>query len=297
VASLSLVVATRNRRASLELLLGSLACLEAPEAFEAIMVDNGSTDGTADMLGRARVPFALVAVREPVAGKSRALNRGLGHASGDLIVFTDDDVLPRCDWLVRLAQAAHRHPGANVFGGRVEADGPGVPAWIRQSFNLQEMLLSQHDLGDRERAYPPGRYPIGPNMAVRRSAWQLSGAAWPLDMGPGTRLPLGDERGFLAQISGCAAGDRIYVPDAIVRHSPDPDRLRFRRTLRRCFEGGVAAGRLERRFPGPALARTAALGLAAHRIKTWRSVREAACALARAVGVLVGRRNDGAAQP
>lgn len=288
---ISLVLATRNRKQALDKvikILGNTAAI--PGGWELVVVDNGSTDCTARLVRELRTPFPIVLVQHPNRGKSRALNRGIVQSRGQLIVFTDDDVLPDATWLAEMASAADRHPDCVVFGGRVRVQPEGVPQWILQSANLQEMLLSEHDFGDTEMTYSSCRYPIGPNMAVRRPALQASGARWPEDLGPGTALPLGDERGFLNQISSCDARDRLYVPTAVVTHSPELDQLGFSQALRRCWLGGFAAGRLQRRFPrGGLRSLESSLHLAARRAQAWRSAREVACVLARAAGVAFGR--------
>lgn len=288
---ISLLIATRNRAQALSGLLRALSGLAPVQGgWELLVVDNGSTDGTARLLEGARAAFPITRVHEPAPGKSRALNRGLGQARGEILVFTDDDVAPEPGWLVELTAAAERHPDCTVLGGPVRVDPAGIPGWILGSANLQEMLLSDHQLGETEGTYPPCRYPIGPNMAVRRVALEASGARWPLDLGPGTPVPLGDERGFLNQLSSCDACDRLYVPTAVVAHAPELDQLTFPRALRRCWLGGYAAGRVQRRFPrGAAESLGSSLALAGRRAGAWRSAREVACVLARAAGVTLGR--------
>ncbi len=256
--------------------------------WELIVADNGSTDSTQEVLRSflTILPLAIVSVAKP--GKSRALNAGISQATGELLVFSDDDVRPREDWLSAMAEAMGRHPAATVFGGRILTDHAVVPRWILHSYNLHEMLLSEHDLGDTELTYPAGRYPIGPNMAVRRSALVGLTTPWPADMGPGTRLPLGDERAFLSQVSHCDAEDRIYVPSAVVEHDVEPSQVRFGGALWRCFQGGWAAGTLGVRFPCPQPTGTGVVRVMLERARACSSAREAGCMGLRATGVALG---------
>ena len=69
---------------------------------------------------------------EPEAGKNIALNAGLAFVSGDLVVLTDDDAIPRPDWLVRLRQAADSNP---TFGISV--------AWFAALGNRTSGLAAQ----------------------------------------------------------------------------------------------------------------------------------------------------------
>jgi glycosyltransferase involved in cell wall biosynthesis len=284
----SLIVATRNRCEIVARFLRRLDHQSPGLDWELVLVDNGSSDGTWDLILSATSLFCIHAIQERRAGKSRALNKGIRHASGTLLVFSDDDVYPQPDWLASLAAAAQRHSRASVFGGRILVDVGSVPDWITRSFNLQEILLSEHDLGDHEGTYPYGRYPIGPNMAVRRSALDRIGDPWPVDLGPGTRLPLGDERAFLSLVSPCDATDRIYVPSAVVEHVAEPEQTCFRGAMRRCYLGGLAAGRLSRHFPCKSGSGDGTLAMVRERIRAWSSFREAACSISRTTGVVMG---------
>src|SRR5690349_12686793 len=91
----SVVVPTFNRRASLHRLLMALSAQTYPtEQFEVIVVDDGSTDGTDQLLASLITPYALQVIRQANGGPAVARNRGVASAHGALIVFLDDDVEP-----------------------------------------------------------------------------------------------------------------------------------------------------------------------------------------------------------
>src|SRR4051812_21029824 len=94
---ISVIIATRNRADSLRRLLPRLRAMSPALDWELIVADNGSSDDTAQLL--AGMSGLLRAVHEPVPGKSRALNRAMAAAKGELLVFTDDDVEPHPAWL------------------------------------------------------------------------------------------------------------------------------------------------------------------------------------------------------
>lgn len=99
----SVIIATKDRA---ELLGGALASLRAQEngpECELVVVDNGSTDATKEVAERHGALYAYVA--EPNRGKAR--NAGIARASGDVIVFVDDDVVVPPHFLAAHA-AAHQ---------------------------------------------------------------------------------------------------------------------------------------------------------------------------------------------
>ncbi len=118
--AVSVVVATRDRSRRLAALLGSLREQTIdPAAFEVIVVDDGSADGSAELLrSEAEAsPFELTVIaRNDSAGPARARNEGWRRARAPLIAFTDDDCEAAPDWLERCLEAAARKPGAIVQG-------------------------------------------------------------------------------------------------------------------------------------------------------------------------------------
>ena len=99
---ITVVIPTRNRAPVLERCLKSLAGQtgEAP-GFEIIVVDDGSTDETAVLLARlaSKVPVPLRFFRQPTPrGASAARNLGVREASGEIVVFIDDDALAPEGW-------------------------------------------------------------------------------------------------------------------------------------------------------------------------------------------------------
>jgi GT2 family glycosyltransferase len=119
---ISVVVPTRNRAQRLEALLASLAEQEGPP-FEVIVVDNASSDRTLAVVGEADATDAHVrAIHLPQPmGPAIARNRGWRSARGELVVFTDDDVVAQPGWLEAIAAAHERDPEA-VIQGRTEPD-------------------------------------------------------------------------------------------------------------------------------------------------------------------------------
>ena len=90
----SVVIPTYQRRDSLKRTLDSLNGQDISERFEVIVVSDGCTDGTDEMLADAsQWEFPLIALSQDNAGAGAARNRGIASVSADLIVFLDDDMV------------------------------------------------------------------------------------------------------------------------------------------------------------------------------------------------------------
>src|SRR3954463_8109339 len=94
--AVSVVIPTRGREGYLEVTLDSLESQEAAASYELLVVDDGSEDGTRDLLERRRVPSLRL---DPARGLNSARNGGVRGTSGELVAFVDDDVELPTGWL------------------------------------------------------------------------------------------------------------------------------------------------------------------------------------------------------
>lgn len=146
----SIILCTYNRRSLVLSALASLRRQTLPySAFEVIVIDNGSSDGT---LGAVRTyvtagqhehrktdeTWKVQCLSEPQNGLAYARNTGLLAASGAIAVFLDDDIIAGPHFLERL-WAAYEETSADAVGGRVEIRWEaGRPHWL--SDDMLEML-------------------------------------------------------------------------------------------------------------------------------------------------------------
>jgi glycosyltransferase involved in cell wall biosynthesis len=115
----SVVIATKDRARYLEVALASLRAQREAPAFEVIVVDNGSTDATGEVLERiGRDVPSLRYVTEPRPNRGMARNRGVALALGRHLLFCDDDVQVPDRWIAAHA-AAHRDGRERVVNGPV----------------------------------------------------------------------------------------------------------------------------------------------------------------------------------
>ena len=248
--TISVIIATRDRASLLASTLEALGRQDCDASFEIIIADNGSTDATPRVVeSAARDGLPVVYVQEQKPGKSHALNTAVPHASGELLVFTDDDVLPSPGWLRAYADA-FRDPAVDFAAGRIEPlwEAP-PPAWM--SPRLYGVLavadggLARLDITD---AAAGEVMPLGANMAIRRHVLDRIGG-WNTDLGKlqGT-LRTGEDHDFFVRmiLAGCKG---IYEPAASVRHRVPPERLRLRYFLRWFYDNGAVEAQMEQLYP------------------------------------------------
>jgi glycosyltransferase involved in cell wall biosynthesis len=91
----SVVIATHNQKERLRLVLAGLRVQTFPrDRFEVLVVDDGSTDGTAEMVQGIGLGNLRLVCLHPNVGRCAARNRGIEQAQGELVVFLDGDALP-----------------------------------------------------------------------------------------------------------------------------------------------------------------------------------------------------------
>jgi len=207
---------------------------------EFVIVDNNSSDETAEVIESFKDKLPLRSLFEPRPGKNGALNKALREVNlGKLVVFTDDDVRPRNDWLQAINNISSRWTDVSVFGGKVELVWPKgqLPAWISSEY-LQVMAYSRHDYANMESPYEKNLYPFGVNYWVRREVFAQE-LCFQESIGPRPDgfFIMGSELAFLRELSE-QGYEILYSPHAVVGHQVQPEQLAFGYIRRRALRHG-----------------------------------------------------------
>src|SRR5437763_7944598 len=255
--NVSVAIATYNRAGEVERTLATLGRLDTagcPE-YEVLVVDNNSTDATAEVVGRMAPLFAgrLRYVREPRQGLSHARNRAIDEARFEVVAYLDDDVDVDPGWLANLCAA---YAGGDVagVGGRAYLVYPGRrPRWLGESV---EGLLTKVELGPRRR--PAGVDELyGVNLSFRKD-WLRRAGGFRTDVGRiGGTLFGGEDDDMIGRVVALG-GVMLYEPLAVVGHRVPPGRLSRKWFWKRCYWGGRSDPRVwpDRRVTGYELLRT-----------------------------------------
>ena len=216
--AISVVICTRDRAESLRRTLGSLveAGAELAVPWELLVVDNGSSDHTPDVIQSFAGRLPVRRVDAPVAGLSNARNRAIEEARGDHILWTDDDVTVSRGWLSAYAAAFASYPDVALFGGGTEPvlEEPATP-WFAAAQDALEGLLAIRRVPEGGDMAPP-YLPYGLNYAVRADAQRRHRYDPRLGVAPGRRAG-GEENRVMLEIFEDGGTGR-WVEKALVRH-------------------------------------------------------------------------------
>jgi len=252
---ITVLICTRNRAAQLHNVLESAAAMDVPAGlrWELLVVDNGSSDDTAQVAMSFHPRLPIRVAREDTAGLSHARNRGVAEARGTYICWTDDDVLIDRRWLAAYAAAFARHPDAAIFGGEIvpvlEAPTPRWFARVADQWPLTT-VLARRDHGDQPipLSFEDAVVPWGANFAVRAAEQRTVGYEPDLGVSP-LQHRVGEEAEAVFQMMKRGATG-WWVPDARVRHIIPVKRQTWRYVYDFFLSCGETAAYMERAWPG-----------------------------------------------
>jgi len=256
---LDVIVPTFNRAALVARTLDSLKRATIPSGLETeiFVVDNRSTDNTAEIVRKFAAPFSVHYLYEARPGKSHALNTGLRESRADFVGFIDDDEEIDANWFAE----AHREftqRDIDFLGGPYYPIWQSPPpAWLpRNCYGLVGSITEPSVEGE----YGPhfAGMLMGGNAVIRRQTLDQVGpfCTDPHIMRAADTLASGEDREMYERLLKAGARGR-FSPNLIVHHHIPDERLTMRYIRRRIFAQGVSRYFLEKTgikpAPGPTL--------------------------------------------
>ncbi len=305
---LTVLICTHNREVLLGLAIDSLNAARRPtDGVQLLVAANHCSDGTHARLQAYaaqpgdRLPLRWLAV--PTPGKSHALNAALPRVDTPLVALVDDDHRVDAGFLQAICRAAHEHPQADLFCGRILPDWDGSePAWVHDAgrYRIYPLPVPRFDQGDAGRDLGLGDHTIpgGGNLFLR-TPWAAKIGDFATDMGP-TGHDLGGAEDLDWVLRGLRLGARLrYVPEVVQHHYVDARRLTLPYLVKKAYKRTASTQRLEpgqrargvplylvRKIAGYALRALAALDMPRRRFYCVRT----AAALGEVSGHLAARR-------
>jgi glycosyltransferase involved in cell wall biosynthesis/GT2 family glycosyltransferase len=238
----SVVIPTRDRpQLAAEAVASVLESRYPPERLEVILVDNRPTaeiesDGAFDA-GGSLADERVRILHEPISGGANARNTGLAHAKGEIVAFTDDDVIVDRDWLATIVRAFDGQPNVGAASGLVMPRELETPAqvWF-EGYARFSGRFERHayDLGPNRPQDDPlfpfdvGILGTGANMAFRTDVLREAGE---LDPAFNTSaLPNGTDVEVLLRVL-LRGWTVVRNPAAIVHHAHQREYRQFERRV------------------------------------------------------------------
>ena len=231
---LSVVIATHNRRDLLRRCLESLAEQTAdPAGFEVIVADDGSEDGTAEMVEAFEAPYSLRVLQLPKGGHAAAQNAALEAARGEACLLLDDDVVASPELVEGHIEGHRQHPRAIGIGALTQQP-VAADDWYAHAY-ARGWAEHYAELANRE-AHWSDCY--GANLSFPREAIREIG-------GVSTDIPSAKDFDLALRLrrEGCTP---VFLPRA---HGVHDDQKRSDRMIVDARRAGAMHVELSRRFP------------------------------------------------
>ena len=234
--NISVIICTYNRANSLA---DTLSCLTRQsyniENWELIVVDNNSNDNTKEIIDEYSKKLPNLTYKfESQQGLSYARNLGINSAHGEIIVFTDDDVLPETDWLVQIQTNMEKYL-CDACGGYIAPKWEvPPPPWLTEIF--YGFLAIKTDINGPRQLGINDELPFGANMAFRKSMFPRYGLFDTQKGRKGNILAGGEDGEMFERIirENCLV---YYFPNIKVTHKVEAFRIKKNYFRRWRFQG------------------------------------------------------------
>ena len=179
-SNISVIIPLYNKVSEIELTLRSVLSQSVPPR-EIIVVDDGSTDGSAEVVERLATPLVRL-IRQPNCGVSAARNRAMREATGEWVALLDGDDMWCSDYLATVAEMIERWPTCGAYGTGFSVDDgercveaaycqrEGIVDFFAESMTRYVLIPSATTLR-RDLALELGGFPEGMRMGEDQFLW------------------------------------------------------------------------------------------------------------------------------
>ena len=243
---LSVVIPTRNRSTLLHNALQSLTLQACPEdLFEIIVIDNGSTDRTSDVCESFAYKFNNFRYfYDERPGLHIGRHLGLKNANGDILVYSDDDIVATPTWLEGISESFNDTNVVLVGGKNIPLFESEPPLWLNSlwrenSYGRAIGFYSVLDFGEECKKIP-ACYVWGCNFSIRKEYLKQMGGFHPDGMPESRLLYRGDGESHVTTHIESEGRKVIYNPKASVYHVVSQKRMTFEYIFNRAYAQGIS---------------------------------------------------------
>lgn len=246
---ISIIIPTYNRQNQLEKTIDSIFRLKTSfEKFEIIVVDNGSTDKTRELVQRFQKQnpeILLKYVYDNVPGLLTGRHRGLKESKGNVLSFIDDDVIVSETWLDTIFNVMSERTDITFLTGPCFPDYEIPPPqwleyfWINENGGTRCGWLSLLDFGTEVCEISP-KFVWGLNYTIRKTDLMELGGFHPDNMPANLQMFQGDGETGLSLKAIEKGKKALYHPGVMLYHQISKERLTFEYFDKRAFYQGVA---------------------------------------------------------
>jgi len=226
-SKISVIIATHNRADTISKTLDSLLDQVIEDAFdyELIIINNNSTDNTKDKVLAYESKFLgrLHLLSEKRQGKAFALNTGIAHSKGDIVAFTDDDVILDSNWLLNIWCCYQEHDCDGVGGRILPLYSLDTPQWVKDNHSFITGPLVMYDRGEDTKKYDKAMVEfLGASYSFKREVFDKCGL-FRTDIGPGKAVQ-GEDTEYVKRVFELGRS-LYYCGQALVWHPTDVKRM------------------------------------------------------------------------
>jgi glycosyltransferase involved in cell wall biosynthesis len=246
--NVSILICTRNRPNQIYKTLLSISRVIVPKnsGLEVVVVNNGDKDSLDEIVHEFKKKINLKIILEKRIGHSIALNLGIKNCSGNLIIFTDDDVEVDRSFVKNYLDIAKKYPDCGYYFGKIKPVFEKEPPYWWDS--LTPRSLSGRDIGEKEIIFKKSCWDadiVGVNFAAKKKIFDYFRFDPFLGSSELTGFLGGNDTKLGREIMD--SGKNVcYVPRAVVYHLIPEKRISFEYLKRRKFSIGRASFHFEK---------------------------------------------------
>lgn len=223
--NIDIAICTRNRSGLLRQTLESMVSMDVSDSvrLQILIVDNDSDDETKSVVQSFFDQLDLCLFHETQRGHSFARNHAIAQATGDWLIWTDDDVEVDTDWLNAYVEAIRKFGDSSFFGGPIQpVFTPRQPTWIDENWDKLKGCFAERELGDDPFPFTSETLPYGANFAIRTDIQKQH--PFNVDLGRRGNSVLGHDEIALLQRLLQIGHNGHWIPTARVSHIIGPER-------------------------------------------------------------------------